>query len=799
MNGFKTVKEFSRRIRQLTGSSSQREWTTGAAAALVACTYALTELNEDIIDNLDKKFPKITNLKSPKLPKRRRLPNVVRCEGTEEHIRLMELVEGVSRLARYRTAQKMEESSNKKWVEDVYRVKWTRPLGEGSFGTVYNATDRKTGEEVAVKKIPKKFTDDVGFQREMDALLHVRDAGGHPNICALRENFEEGRHYFLALDLISGGEMFDHLVKMGAYSEADASRLIREIASALAFLHGIGVVHGDMKPENVMLSTNNASDSVVKIVDFGCAQVEEMACTPVGITPAYSPPEVLDKNTEINSTMHPTQDMWALGIILYVMLTGLHPFDLNGSATDEAIEEMVLAGKKPPLRNSPITAHLSESAIELIEKLMEYDPEKRITAPGMLEHPWVRGETATKQKIEGSDKRLSLYRVFQTRLEAQVFRDIISWSDKNDGGVKQRTSLIERSFRNMDLSNKGFVSGKDIRRYSRVGDKEYTGVDEKLSLAGFSDLLSENMKNRYFPKGHVMYRESDIGNHMYFINSGTVEVTCKGGTKSRRSNGDFFGEGALLHPRKIRSATIQCVTPIHAIEISREYFEKYMSESDEVKLSLTEKDKSRKRKRAKMMLRLQNHLKEKTIKKTESLFHEGEEGNELFIVEEGFVDVSIQGRKVFVAHKGDVTGEHSLVLGRPRNTTATCASNECKIVTMPARDFYAFLDGSPHMKESIREICLRREFMKSLVFRTRKPFPTDPTGLKWAFQQVDTERNGKISLNDVRNILKEMDPTLEESDLKGIFNALDSSRKGFVTYEAFQKIFEHNEAQNMVD
>jgi serine/threonine protein kinase len=682
----------------------------------------------------------------------------------------------------------MEESSSKKWVEDCYNVRWNRPLGEGSFGTVYVATDRKTGEQVALKKIPKKFTDDVGFQREMDALLHVRAAGGHPNICALRENFNEGRHYYLALDLISGGEMFDHLVKMGAYSEHDASRLIREIASALAFLHGIGVVHGDMKPENVMLSTNNPSDCVVKIVDFGCSQVEEMACAPVGITPAYSPPEVLDKNNA-NSTMRPSQDMWALGIILYIMLTGLHPFDLNGNATDEEIEEHVLSGKPPPLRGSPITAHLSESSIELIEKLMAYDPEKRLTALEMLDHPWVRGETARTQKIEGSDKRLSLYRVFQTRLEAQVFRDIVTWSDNGDGGVKQRTSLIERSFRNLDPSNKGYLSQKDLRRLSKSPLKDIHGDDEKLSLAGFSDLLSENMKNKYFSKGHIVYKEGDTGNHMYFINSGTIEVTTKDGTKARRTTGDFFGEGALLHPRKIRSATIQCVTPVHAIEISREYFEKYMAESDDLKVSLKEKDRSRKRGRAKMILRLQNHLVEKIYNKGELLFKEGEEGNELYIVEEGFVDVSVQGRKVFAANVGDVTGEHSLVLGRPRNTTAVCSSNECKVLAMRARDFYSFLDSTPHVKESIKDICLRRELMKALVFRTRKPFPTDPKGLRWAFNQVDKGRKGKITPDDVRSMLKDMDPTLTEEDLMAIFHALDVSDTGAVSFEAFEKMF----------
>ena len=143
----------------------------------------------------------------------------------------------ISNLARHRTIKRMHDTSSKKSLHERYQIKWSKPLGEGAFGAVYKATDRNTGEHVAIKKISKKFTSNIGFQREMDALLHVRHEGGHPNICSLRENFEEGNHYYLALDLVSGGEMFDHLVEMGAYSEFDASRLIREVASALAFLH----------------------------------------------------------------------------------------------------------------------------------------------------------------------------------------------------------------------------------------------------------------------------------------------------------------------------------------------------------------------------------------------------------------------------------------------------------------------------------------------------------------------------------------------------------------------------------
>jgi serine/threonine protein kinase len=128
--------------------------------------------------------------------------------------------------------------------------------------------------------------------------------------------------------------MFDHLCTHGAYSEADAARLIREVASALAFLHGLQTVHGDLKPENLLLSSEKAGSAVVKLVDFGSAQVsvdedsDETSTRPTASTPAYSPPEFLE-NKEVGN-IDPSFDMWALGVILYIMLTGVHPFDLYG-------------------------------------------------------------------------------------------------------------------------------------------------------------------------------------------------------------------------------------------------------------------------------------------------------------------------------------------------------------------------------------------------------------------------------------------------------------------------------------
>ena len=172
-------------------------------------------------------------------------------------------------LTRRLTLRRMNSAATENTVESLYDID-PEPLGVGSYGEVYYARDRRTGRGVAAKRISKEYTDELDFQREINALLHIRACGGHPNICGLRENFEEENDFILILDLIEGGEMFEYLIDNGAYSEYEAARLIREVASALAFLHGVGLVHADLKPENLMLTSRN-KDATIKLVDFGCA------------------------------------------------------------------------------------------------------------------------------------------------------------------------------------------------------------------------------------------------------------------------------------------------------------------------------------------------------------------------------------------------------------------------------------------------------------------------------------------------------------------------------------------------
>jgi len=190
---------------------------------------------------IEERFASLTKFMPSLLHRIPSLAERADCESKSQWI-----PEHFSRIRRYETFAKLQDTAiTEDTLESKYAVQWRKPLGQGTFGSVYLAKDRKTGERCAVKKIPKEFTDNLSFKREMDALLRLRDEGGHPHICGLRENYEEGEYYYLILDLISGGEMFDHLCAQGAYSEADAARLIREVASALAFMHGIGIVHGE--------------------------------------------------------------------------------------------------------------------------------------------------------------------------------------------------------------------------------------------------------------------------------------------------------------------------------------------------------------------------------------------------------------------------------------------------------------------------------------------------------------------------------------------------------------------------
>ena len=265
-----------------------------------------------------------------------------------------------------------------------YNIDWSNVLGEGAYGKVHLARVAATGEKVALKNISKRFTNSSAFTTETAALWRIYDAGGHPNISGLRDIYEDYSHFYVIIDLARGGELFDHLIKDGSYSEKDASRLISELLSALAFLHNIGVVHCDLKPENILLCNSRRGGETVKIIDFGCSVVDKRgeespfqskANNPTRSlgTRAYWPPEAFGRQGKKTDAM----DMWAVGVVLFIMLCGVHPFDVKGINTDRDIEEKI---KKNPFAPIHLATHLSPSARDFLKQLMEPDPDERLTA-----------------------------------------------------------------------------------------------------------------------------------------------------------------------------------------------------------------------------------------------------------------------------------------------------------------------------------------------------------------------------------------------------------------------------------
>ena len=537
-----------------------------------------------------------------------------------------------------------------------------------------------------------------------------------------------------------------------------------------------------------MLSTERETDAVVKLVDFGCAEVADIdgdygsvSGRGAGLTSAYRPPESLVKGSQVD----PRIDMWALGVILYIMLCGVHPFDLSGDAPDDVVERRIKKGDFP-LRRSRITKHLSPSAIDLIEKLMHRNPRKRLTAAEMLEHPWVRGLSASKEVIAGSDERLSKYHVFKSRLQAKFFEDVVNWSDDAaEGEMRRKHSLIERSFRSLDGEEKGFLTASDLGDFDDNTDEGGSGG---ISMSDFENLLSENMVQKHFPSGRVIYREGDIGNAMYFIVSGKIMVSTESGSRATRKQGDFFGEGALLDPKKIRSATVTCKTPVHVMEVSREYFEKYLATSDDLILTLKEKDKIRKRNRAKAILSIQKTLEDVELRKGDRLFTSGDSSDYLFMVESGKVDVFIDDKLVFSSLPGNLCGEHAVLTGLSRNATAVCGADVCRAQKLSGDDFRKLADITPGLVESLQELRLRRDFKKAVVCRVNKEFPYDNP--REAFDAVKGREGEKfLNKSDISNLMREMNPEYSDEDIVGLIKCIDLTKTGDLSFDEFKKVF----------
>ncbi|CAM4499231.1 unnamed protein product [Leuciscus chuanchicus] len=253
-------------------------------------------------------------------------------------------------------------------------------LGKGAFSVVRRCVKISSGQEYAAKIInTKKLSarDHQKLEREARICRLLK----HPNIVRLHDSISEEGFHYLVFDLVTGGELFEDIVAREYYSEADASHCIQQILESVHHCHVNGIVHRDLKPENLLLASK-MKGAAVKLADFGLAievQGDQQAWFGFAGTPGYLSPEVLRKDPYGKPV-----DMWACGVILYILLVGYPPF---WDEDQHRLYQQIKAGAYD--FPSPEWDTVTPEAKDLINKMLTINPSKRITASEALKHPWI--------------------------------------------------------------------------------------------------------------------------------------------------------------------------------------------------------------------------------------------------------------------------------------------------------------------------------------------------------------------------------------------------------------------------
>ncbi|XP_041021556.1 calcium-dependent protein kinase 11-like isoform X1 [Juglans microcarpa x Juglans regia] len=331
-----------------------------------------------------------------------------------------------------------------------------KKLGQGQFGTTYLCTHKSTDAHYACKSIPKRKLlckedyDDVW--REIQIMHHLSE---HPHVVRIEGTYEDSVFVHLVMELCAGGELFDRIVQKGHYSEREAVKLIKTIVGVVESCHSLGVMHRDLKPENFLFDSPG-DDAKLKTTDFGLSifyKPGEAFHDVVG-SPYYVAPEVLKKH------YGPEADVWSAGVILYILLSGVPPF---WAETETGIFRQILQGKLD-FESAPWPS-ISESAKDLIRKMLERDPTKRISAHEVLCHPWIVDDTVAPDKPLGSAvlSRLKQFSAMN-KLKKMALRVIAErLSEEEIGGLKELFKMI-------DTDNSGTITFEELKEgLKRVG------------------------------------------------------------------------------------------------------------------------------------------------------------------------------------------------------------------------------------------------------------------------------------------------------------------------------------------
>lgn len=280
---------------------------------------------------------------------------------------------------------------------DAYKIQESQ-LGHGSYSTVHPAIRISDGMKVAVKVIMKnrlKPSDEASIRSEISIMKSL----DHPNIIKMLDFYEDHTKFYIVMELIAGGELFDRLVTKTLYTEAMARELIIIIFKAIKYLHDRNIVHRDLKPENILLLSKD-DDISIKIADFGFAvqlkSPTDLIKNQAG-TPGYVAPEILERKEHGKPV-----DMWSMGVIIYMLLGGYPPFYDVDNNQKNLFRKILNCDYQ---FHHEFWSNISAEAKDLISKLLVINPSQRYTIDQALAHPWI-GISAQQLSLISLEKNL---------------------------------------------------------------------------------------------------------------------------------------------------------------------------------------------------------------------------------------------------------------------------------------------------------------------------------------------------------------------------------------------------------
>ncbi|XP_008991044.1 calcium/calmodulin-dependent protein kinase type II subunit delta isoform X26 [Callithrix jacchus] len=416
----------------------------------------------------------------------RRVCSCVRPKEGEREIHEgtgLESLEG----ARAQSGPRMASTTTCTRFTDEYQL--FEELGKGAFSVVRRCMKIPTGQEYAAKIInTKKLSarDHQKLEREARICRLLK----HPNIVRLHDSISEEGFHYLVFDLVTGGELFEDIVAREYYSEADASHCIQQILESVNHCHLNGIVHRDLKPENLLLASKSKG-AAVKLADFGLAievQGDQQAWFGFAGTPGYLSPEVLRKDPYGKPV-----DMWACGVILYILLVGYPPF---WDEDQHRLYQQIKAGAYD--FPSPEWDTVTPEAKDLINKMLTINPAKRITASEALKHPWIcqRSTVASmmhRQETVDCLKKFNARRklkgaILTTMLATRNFSAAKSLLKKPDG-VKESTESSNTTIEDEDVKARKqeiikvteqlieAINNGDFEAYTKICDPGLTAFE----------------------------------------------------------------------------------------------------------------------------------------------------------------------------------------------------------------------------------------------------------------------------------------------------------------------------------